>query len=171
MPFEHDDVRRLIEIAEKEGWDEIRVETDDITFIWSTSPDTSVEPPLPREATAEVARGEASADARNSDPSQHTVDEAASSRTSMELAKEGLIEVKAPSLGMFWRSPKPGAPPFVEVGDHVEPNDTLCIIEVMKLMNQLKAEVSGEIVAIHVSNGEMIEYGQHIMSIVTEVSE
>lgn len=68
-------------------------------------------------------------------------------------------------LGIFWRAPKPGAPPFVEVGDRVDPNTTLCIIEVMKLMTPIKAGVHGRVSTILVENGEYIDRGQLLFAV------
>jgi acetyl-CoA carboxylase biotin carboxyl carrier protein len=68
--------------------------------------------------------------------------------------------VCAPSLGLFWRSPQPGAPHFVDVGQEVDAEDTVCIVEVMKLMNHVKAGVSGTVMAIEPENGQMVEFGQ-----------
>jgi acetyl-CoA carboxylase biotin carboxyl carrier protein len=72
-------------------------------------------------------------------------------------------KVTSPSLGLFWRSPQPGAPSFVEVGQQVDAEDTVCIVEVMKLMNHVKAGVSGKVVAILVDNGAMVEFGQTLV--------
>jgi acetyl-CoA carboxylase biotin carboxyl carrier protein len=77
----------------------------------------------------------------------------------------GVIEVKSPIVGTFYRSPSPGAPPFVNAGDKVKTGDTLCIIEAMKLMNKIKSEVNGEITEILVKNEDAVEYDQLIMRI------
>jgi len=69
-------------------------------------------------------------------------------------------EVKSPMVGTFYRSPGPGAKPFVEVGQAVKPGDTLCIIEAMKLLNEIEAEVAGSVKEILVENGQAVEYGQ-----------
>ncbi len=69
-------------------------------------------------------------------------------------------EVKSPMVGTFYRAPGPGAKPFVEVGQAVKPGDTLCIIEAMKLLNEIEAEVSGTVKEILVENGQAVEYGQ-----------
>ncbi len=68
-------------------------------------------------------------------------------------------------VGVFYRAPSPEAPPFVDVGDTVEPEQTLCIIEAMKLFNELKAEVTGVVARIHVENAEPVEYGQLLFEI------
>ncbi len=80
-----------------------------------------------------------------------------------DASREGLVEVKSPLLGIFYRAPKPGEPPFVEVGSRVEDDTVIGIIEVMKLMNSARAGVSGEVVEILAQNGEMVEHGEALM--------
>ena len=75
-------------------------------------------------------------------------------------AVEGGIEIKSPMVGTFYRSPSPGAKPYIEVGDTIKPGDVLCIVEAMKLMNEIKAEVAGKIIKITGDNGEPVEFGQ-----------
>jgi len=82
-----------------------------------------------------------------------------------ETKKENLIEMTSPMVGTFYRAPSPGAKPFVEEGDVINPGDVVCIIEAMKLMNEIKAEVKGEIVKILVENGEPVEFGQPLFLI------
>lgn len=72
----------------------------------------------------------------------------------------GLIEVNSPMVGTFYRSPSPDADPFVQVGTRVNAGDTICIVEAMKLMNEIEAEISGTIKEASVENGEPVEYGQ-----------
>ena len=74
-------------------------------------------------------------------------------------------EVTAPMVGTFYSAPTPGARPFVEIGSQVEVGDTLCIIEAMKMMNQIEAEVAGRIVSITAENGEPVEYDQALFII------
>ncbi|MCA3220421.1 MAG: acetyl-CoA carboxylase biotin carboxyl carrier protein [Burkholderiales bacterium] len=73
--------------------------------------------------------------------------------------------VKSPMVGTFYRSPSPGAKAFVEVGQTVKPGDTLCIIEAMKLLNEIEAEVAGEVKQILAENGQAVEYGQPLFVI------
>lgn len=82
-----------------------------------------------------------------------------------ESKEENLVEMKSPMVGTFYRAPSPGAKPFVEEGDIINPGDVVCIIEAMKLMNEIKAEVKGEIVKILVENGEPVEFGQPLFLI------
>jgi oxaloacetate decarboxylase alpha subunit len=72
----------------------------------------------------------------------------------------GFVRVEAPMVGVFYRAPQPGAPPFVEEGDTVAPGQTLCILEAMKLMNEIKADAAGIVRGIHVRNAEPVEFGQ-----------
>ena len=73
--------------------------------------------------------------------------------------------VEAPVVGTFYRAGAPDAAPFVEVGDRVEPGDVLCVIEAMKLMNDIKAEFAGEVVEVLAENGQAVEYGQPLLAI------
>ena len=80
-------------------------------------------------------------------------------------AEEGLHIVKSPIVGTFYRSPDPNSPSFVEVGDRVKNGQVLCIIEAMKLMNEIESEVAGEIVKIHAENGKPVQYGDPLFSV------
>jgi acetyl-CoA carboxylase biotin carboxyl carrier protein len=75
-------------------------------------------------------------------------------------AEEDGFGVMAPMVGTFYSAPSPGSPAFVQVGDHVNEGDTLCIVEAMKMMNQIDADVSGTIKSIRAQNGDPVEYGQ-----------
>lgn len=87
--------------------------------------------------------------------------------TGKEEREEGVF-ITAPLVGVFYRSPAPGAPPFVEEGDLVEPGQTVCIIEAMKLMNEIKSHVRGRIKKVLVENGQAVEFGQKLFLIETE---
>jgi acetyl-CoA carboxylase biotin carboxyl carrier protein len=80
-------------------------------------------------------------------------------------AEEALHEVKSPIVGTFYESPSPGAPTFVKVGDQVEVGQVLCIVEAMKLMNEIESDVAGEVVRQIVSSGQPVEYGQPLFAI------
>lgn len=73
---------------------------------------------------------------------------------------DNTIEIKAPMVGTFYRSPSPESPPYVEVGQVIEPGQVICIIEAMKLMNEIKSEIKGKIIEIMVENTEPVEFGQ-----------
>ena len=89
---------------------------------------------------------------------------AAAEIASAEPEEEGFL-VPAPMVGTFYASSSPGAAPYVQVGDRVNEGDTLCIIEAMKMMNQIDADTSGVIKSIRVQNGEAVEYGQTLIVI------
>lgn len=78
---------------------------------------------------------------------------------------EELHLVKSPIVGTFYEGPSPGAEPFVKVGAHVEAGQTLCIVEAMKLMNEIESDSSGEVIRIFVDNGQPVEYGQPLFGI------
>jgi acetyl-CoA carboxylase biotin carboxyl carrier protein len=79
-------------------------------------------------------------------------------------AADGTV-VKSPIVGTFYRTPDPNAPPFVEVGDRVRVGQVLCIIEAMKLMNEIEAEVAGEVVKVHRETGQPVQYGDALFTI------
>jgi acetyl-CoA carboxylase biotin carboxyl carrier protein len=79
--------------------------------------------------------------------------------------KEKYHEVRSPIVGTFYRSSSPGSSPFVEVGDHIRKDQVLCIVEAMKIMNEIESDVEGEIHSIHVSNGQPVEFGELLFSI------
>jgi len=81
------------------------------------------------------------------------------------VPEENLHLVKSPIVGTFYEAPSPGAPPFVKVGDTVEVGQVLCIVEAMKLLNEIESDVAGEIVKKLGSNGQPIEYGQELFAI------
>jgi len=78
---------------------------------------------------------------------------------------EGLFVMKSPIVGTFYSCPSPNAPPFVQAGDMVQVGQVICIIEAMKLMNELEAEVAGKVVKTYVENGQPVEYGQSLFAI------
>jgi acetyl-CoA carboxylase biotin carboxyl carrier protein len=93
-----------------------------------------------------------------------------SAAASVELpapTKAGIAEIKSPMVGTFYSAPAPEADPYVRVGDHVEPGKVLCIVEAMKLMNEIEAEVAGTIVEIVPKNAESVEFDQILFRIDT----
>ncbi|WP_035359506.1 acetyl-CoA carboxylase biotin carboxyl carrier protein [Edaphobacter aggregans] len=90
---------------------------------------------------------------------------AAPAQTPAAAAEEKLHEVKSPIVGTFYESPAPGAPPFVQVGDQVEVGQVLCIVEAMKLMNEIESDVAGEVVKRIATSGQPVEYGQALFAI------
>jgi len=98
-------------------------------------------------------------------PSQAAPAPAAAAAAAPAEPEEKLHEVKSPIVGTFYDSPSPGSPPFVKVGDQVEVGTILCIVEAMKLMNEIECDVAGEIVKRIASTGQPVEYGQSLFAI------
>ncbi|MGH9468759.1 MAG: acetyl-CoA carboxylase biotin carboxyl carrier protein [Terriglobia bacterium] len=95
---------------------------------------------------------------------------ASASATEAEV-HPGTRVVKSPIVGTYYSAPGPDAPPFVKVGDLVRPGQVLCIIEAMKLMNEIEAEIAGEIASVFVENGQPVEYGQPLFGIIPAGAE
>ncbi|MBP5973153.1 acetyl-CoA carboxylase biotin carboxyl carrier protein [Brasilonema sp. CT11] len=85
--------------------------------------------------------------------------------TGSSVIEQKFVEIPSPMVGTFYRAPSPGEAPFVQVGDRIRSGQAVCIIEAMKLMNEIEAEVSGQVIEILVQNGEPVEYGQPLMRI------
>jgi len=80
-------------------------------------------------------------------------------------SEDNLLYITSPMVGTFYRAPAPSSPPFVETGDQVEKNQTLCIIEAMKLMNEIESDIDGTLTKIFIENGKPVEYGQRLFAI------
>ena len=115
-------------------------------------------PPVAPAATAVAAPGPLVA-ASNATPTG-APPAAAAATPAPEEAPSDLLEVTSPMVGTFYRAPAPDAPAYVDVGSRVSPGDTLCIIEAMKLMNELECEVNGTVREVCVENGQPVEFGQ-----------
>jgi acetyl-CoA carboxylase biotin carboxyl carrier protein len=81
------------------------------------------------------------------------------------LQNEDLFYVKAPIVGTFYKAPNPSSPPFINVGDFVEKGTVLCIVEAMKLMNEIESEVAGQVTAVFVENGQPVEFGERLFAV------
>lgn len=166
---QYDELLRILDLVKEGGWDHAEITLGDLSLVVSNRPADDVAsrpaPPAPPASTAAPAPAPVPAPAAA--PSFPTVPSqvaAAGSEPTAPVA-EGDVVVSASSLGTFWRSPQPDAPPFVEVGDVVEEGQTLCIIEVMKLMSQVKASAAGVVTSIGPANGDMVEFGTPLFTI------
>lgn len=90
---------------------------------------------------------------------------AASAPATPAAEDAGIQYITSPIVGTFYRAPSPTTPPFVQPGDFVKPGQTLCIVEAMKLMNEIESDVAGEVVKVLVDNGQPVEYGERIFAI------
>jgi acetyl-CoA carboxylase biotin carboxyl carrier protein len=100
-----------------------------------------------------------------SQPGVHQPASAAAPSNPKDEEEEGIVTITAPMVGTFYRSPSPDSSSYVEVGDKVEPGKTVCIIEAMKLFNEIESEIRGEVAKILVENGQPVEYGQKLFLI------
>ncbi len=148
---DHEAIRRVVAAFERSDWAEIDVRVGDVRVHLAATGRGPVDPPLgsPPPA-ANAAAGEPALAVPTHQP---------------PAIPDGAHVVAAPSPGIFWRAPQPGAPPFAEVGDVVEPDTTTCIVEVMKLMSHVKAGVAGRVVAVYGRNGEAVATGDALFAI------
>jgi acetyl-CoA carboxylase biotin carboxyl carrier protein len=155
-----DKIKKLIEMLEKSSLEEIEVSYKD-THLKLKKPQ-SVHPVIhtsPVVPAVSVLEGESG---------QKNSGMAKMEEKKPEIKSTG-FEVKSPMVGTFYRSPAPNAEPFVKVGDIVKKGQTLCIIEAMKLMNEIESEVDGKVLEIRVQNADPVEYGETIMIIDTGI--
>lgn len=160
MSLSPDDIKALVDSFEASGWDEMSVRFGDTSLDLTR---TGV-PPRKESAASVTAAAAAPATAMAAPVAATTAVAAPVASPAAAVSATGHA-VTAPSLGLFWRSPQPGAPSFVEVGQHVSSEDTVCIVEVMKLMNHVKAGVTGVVSAIGPGNGDMVEFGQMLVTV------
>jgi acetyl-CoA carboxylase biotin carboxyl carrier protein len=177
MPLTPEEIIQILKLIDESPFDELHLETGDFKLTVGkgggriTSP--SRQPTTPETGGPVVTQEPLMARSRAGNNPQVQVPAQAEKPKvglfdSTPYEKDGLLPVKAPTLGIFYRSPKPGAPPFAEVGKSVEDNDTVCLIEVMKLFNAVKAGVKGRIVKICAENNQMVEYNQILFLIQPE---
>ncbi|HHQ42667.1 MAG TPA: acetyl-CoA carboxylase biotin carboxyl carrier protein [Chromatiales bacterium] len=154
-------IKKLIELLEESGIAEIEIregeESVRISRHSHVAPPPAPVPAAPPPAPAPAAPAPA-------EPAPAEAPAPAPAAEGGEAIPEGHV-VTAPMVGTFYRAPAPGARPFVEVGQRVEVGDTLCIIEAMKMLNQIEADKAGVIAAILVENGQPVEYGQPLFVI------
>lgn len=155
MTFSHEDVRKILAILDEADCEEMHIEVGDlkIDFRKHASPEgVRHEPREERDATSATLPIAAAA------PSP-VIPKA----TTLAAPPDGVAVVASPMLGTCYRAPSPGAKPFVEVGSRVGPDDTVCLVEVMKLFSSLKAGVGGTVESILFENATLVEYGQPLI--------
>ncbi len=152
-------IRKLLEIVQSHDISEIEIKEGD-TNIRITK---NKEPVIMQAPAQQVVQAAPAAAPTPAQPQVSAPD--AESTAPAAAAEESGFVVKSPMVGTFYAAPAPDADPFVQVGDHVNAGDTLCIIEAMKIMNPIEAEVSGTIKKILVQNAEPVEFGQPLFII------
>ena len=154
MQLDHEQLHRLLEALGESDIQEFRLEGDDFRLEVSRNlPAQAVMAPVMPAPVAAAA------------PAPVAPAEPASAPPASTATRSDLLEVTAPMVGTFYRAPAPGEPSFVEVGSRINVGQTVCILEAMKLMNELESEVGGEVVEILVDNGTPVEFGQVLMRV------
>jgi len=146
-------VKKLIELLDESGIAEIEITEGEESVRISRYAQAAPAAPAPLAYAAPAAA-----------PAVAAAPAAAAPAAPVEVEEEG-FEVAAPMVGTFYAASSPGAAPYVQVGDRVNEGDTLCIIEAMKMMNQIEADVAGVIKSIRLQNGEPVEFGQTLIVI------
>ena len=168
MDLSHEDVQSILKIIDDSLLDELHLEIGDFKLVVRRRAGGA---PLatPGPSSSDVgSQGKVSeAAVWPEGGSEPVVSRGASPAATArrDPVRRGGVEVKAPMVGTFYRSPAPGAAPFVEVGSVVDEEDTVCIIEVMKLMNSIRAGCRGQVVEICAENAAMVEFSQVLMVI------
>ncbi len=153
-----DFLQSLIEAIDASGLDSIELERGGTRIKLAKTSGTAVAVATPLSHTTPVAIQ--AAPAASAATAAAPAAAPAASETEAAAPASNLIDIKSPMVGTFYGAPAPDAPRYVEVGARVSPGDTLCIIEAMKLMNELESEVSGVIQEICVENADPVEFGQ-----------
>ena len=153
MQLDHEQLHRLLEALGESDIQEFRLEGDDFRLeIRRNLPAQAVMAPV---MPAPVAAA----------PAPVAPAEPAAAPPASTATRSDLLEVTAPMVGTFYTAPAPGEPAFVSVGSRINVGQTVCILEAMKLMNELESEVGGEVVEILVDNGTPVEFGQVLMRV------
>ncbi|HZM87796.1 MAG TPA: acetyl-CoA carboxylase biotin carboxyl carrier protein [Blastocatellia bacterium] len=169
------DIKELIELVDDKGFAEFEIKRQGFRLRISRFKEANPQLLQPASApiiissaipgTADIvpsAKQRAMIEAESAAAGSAVPQEAASVETQPELHI-----IKSPIVGTFYSAPSPTSEPFVRNGDHIEPDTVVCIIEAMKLMNEIQAEVSGDIVRTYVENGQPVEYGQALFGVRT----
>ena len=158
IPFEQ--VRALIDLLEERGLEEFELERAGVRIRIKRRSSAPVPPPV-----FESYVGPSSNSSPAPVPESRSPEVPAEAVSEIGLYPEEVHIVKSPIVGTFYAAPRPDAPSFVNVGDYVEVGQVLCIVEAMKLMNEIEADVGGEVVRIYVENAQPVEYGEPLFAI------
>ena len=152
--FDMDELRELMQLVTEQGFTEFEFENENIRVR------------LSKAASYAPAANVAAAVPAGISPQPHTgLPVQTDSPSQAADPDEGLNKITSPIVGTFYRSPGPDKDPYVKEGSKVTPESVVCIVEAMKLMNEIQAEASGEIVRVYVENGEPVEFGQPLFGI------
>ncbi len=158
--MEFDDIERILALMRQHDLSEFELEREGLKLrVRKTS--TGYVPLAPPVAMALPPAGP------SGPPTSASAPQVPSTPAPIDEPALDLAVVKSPIVGTFYRSPEPGAPSFVEVGDRVKKDQVLCIIEAMKLMNEITSEYDGELTSAYVENGQPVQYGERLFAIKT----
>jgi acetyl-CoA carboxylase biotin carboxyl carrier protein len=160
------DVAEIMRLLEESSFDTLELESGELKLSLRRGEGGVGQPPPALRATS--PKGGGSDGARSSPVGGSPAEGREGGSRAHAPAPDGAADVPSPLLGVFYRAPKPGEAPFVEVGDQVEEDTVIAIIEVMKLMNSVRAGVKGEVVQILAQNGALVEYGEPLIRVRTE---
>ncbi len=157
MQLDHDQLQKLLALLGESDIQELKLEGDDFRLevrrnLPSSAPVTVLQAPAAAPAAVPAAAAAPSATPSAPPPAAPAL-------------RSDLVPLTAPMVGTFYRASAPGEPPFVQVGSRIQAGQPVCVLEAMKLMNELEAEVSGEVVEILVENGTPVEFGQVLMRV------
>ena len=167
MPLDEKDVFEILALFEKSDWQELHLESGGVKLTVSKSGHAPQIVARAPSAPRETRVTEPAPAARAAAAPQATTAKAPPAQAS-EPVEPSWQAVRSPTLGNFYLAPKPGAPPFVQVGQSVGEDDTVAIVEVMKLMNHVKAGVRGKVARVAAENGDLVEYEQVLFWIDSE---
>jgi len=161
-PVKPQDIENLIEIFKQSDWDEMHVQVGDFELFLSNDPNAAgparAVAPAPAPAAMPAAAPAASAPAAAAPGAAR-----APAAHGEAPVPDGMLVIRAPNLGTFYRAPKPGAPPYVEVGQRVTPDTEVCLIEVMKLFAPVTAGLTGIVREVRAQDGQMVEFDQALI--------
>ena len=158
-----DELRELIQLINENDFSEFELEREGFRVRFRRGVDISEASSAGFGPARELA---ASSGASTGDQAVAAVPSHPGAKAQTEASEDqDLYIIPSPIVGTFYRSPSPSADPFVKIGSNVEPESVVCIIEAMKLMNEIQAETSGEVVKFYVENGQPVEYGQPLFGI------
>lgn len=151
------EIRDLIDFISKSGLNEVNIETKELKLSIKREPDQKVfkSSPIMTQAAMPIAAPTVPLPAATPPPARE-----AAAPTAAPVSGKKTVDIKSPMIGTFYRSGNPDTPPFVSVGDKVTKGQAVCIIEAMKLFNEIESEVSGTIVKVMVENASPVEYDQ-----------
>ena len=158
MNLDHEELHRLLAALAESDIQEFRLEGEDFYL--------EVKRNLGIASDSIISQKKATSEEIDSSPPQPKIETSAVPSTpppSVPGSRSDLVEVTAPMVGTFYRAPGPEEPPFVEIGSRISVGQAVCILEAMKLMNELESEVSREVIEILVENGTPVEFGQVLM--------